>query len=232
MNSFKFDDLLNNLSPDPAIGSSSNGNIDKGSRCYHVITQIRDRSRIMTKEIGTYRHNLLCQLCNERNVTLVFSVTMSSHTHDVLFADDWSLISEIFRILNQNLSRRLRVKAPEWSKNSYSVMNGRPKYKAVYDIEYLFYLGKYIFDNAQTITDMGKIAPYSCFWMFEKDRFAPPYKKDAYKTLFGFSPTDIFNIYSTKTADEVRKLSKTLFRKSPDDGRNSIFVNPKRNPRN
>ena len=61
-----------------------NVKVDKNGRFYHVTQRAANREFIFDKELGQYRHNLLCRICSRLNVKIIFSVTMSNHTHDVL----------------------------------------------------------------------------------------------------------------------------------------------------
>jgi len=78
-------------------------------------------------------------------------------------------------------------------------------------MDYLFFLGKYVYENQQRLKEEGKSVPDSCFWMFEKNYFPSPYRADIYQKLFGISPVDLYSIYKSKTSREVLLLSKQMF---------------------
>ena len=88
------------------------GNIDKTGCIYHVITKSFDGGTVFHQDSGDYRHNLLCRLCEERGITILFPVTMNNHTHDVLLVPDWEQLVAVYRILNLNVSKYLRRKYP------------------------------------------------------------------------------------------------------------------------
>ena len=68
---------------------------------------------------------------------------------------------------------------------------------------HLFFLGKYVEDNASSREGEGKGVPYSCFWMFENGHFQPPYNKDIYETLFGIPFKELYEFYKTHSKKEV-----------------------------
>ena len=193
------------------IGRASSRNIDKSGRFYHVITKTNDGSAIFHQESGNYRHSLLCKLCEERRITVIFSVTMPNHTHDVLLCQNWDLLADVYRILNMNLTKFIRKQNPKKFKNGVRILRRYPTYIAVKNIVALFYLGKYVYDNPEYLRKEGKYIPNSCFWMFEKEYFPEAYDSTIYKKLFGLSPKELMEIYSKMTAEQVMVYAKKRF---------------------
>lgn len=56
----------------------------------------------------------------------------------------------------------------------------------------------------------GRYVPHSCFWMFERNYFPSPYDETIYSKLFGLTPRELLDIYSTKTAKEVMGYANRL----------------------
>ena len=197
---------------DDRIGTSTAQNIDKGGHFYHVITQSWTGETIFYSDVAAYRHKLLCNLCLRHNVVIVFSVTMPNHTHEVFISPSWKVLSDIFRTLNTNVSRYIRRNYVNKARNGRRIFNRCPCYIRILDIMHLFYLGKYIYDNPQYLKKDDKPIPYSCFWMFEKGYLKEPYREEVYLKLFGLSYQDLFQIYSTMSAQEVKAFAKDHFR--------------------
>ncbi len=205
------------------MGDSDHKNIDKTGVFYHVITKAFDGGTIFYKDTGDYRHNLLCRLCEERGITLLFSVTMPNHTHDVFLTPDWSLLAEVLRILNLNLVKQIRFRNPKRFREGTHILRRHPTYVVIRDIRTLFYVGKYIFDNPSYIQDLDKHVPHSCFWMFEREYFVSAYDETIYRKLFGLTPKQLFDLYSTSTKDEVRQYAETHFKSWSDSLTHQIF---------
>lgn len=130
---------------DVRIGRASSRNIDKTGLFYHVITKSQNGENIfLAKGCGEYRHRLLCRLCEERGITILFSVTMPNHTHDVLLTPDWKAISEVYKILGTNISKFIRKSNAEKYPKRERILRRDPVYIAIRDIVHLFVLGKYI----------------------------------------------------------------------------------------
>ena len=193
------------------IGRASTRNIDKTGCFYHVITKSNDGATIFHTESGSYRHNLLCKLCEDRGITILFSVTMPNHTHDVFLTPSWELLAEVFKILNANLTKFLRRKNPKKFKEGIRILRRYPIYIPVRDIVALFYLGKYVYDNPEYLRKEGKYIPNDCFWMFEKEYFPEAYDGTLYKKLFNLSPKELLDIYSTLSADQVKEYAQRKF---------------------
>ena len=93
---------------------------------------------------------------------------------------------------------------------------------------YLFFLGKYLFDNPAYLKEEGRIVPYSCFWMFEKSYFRDPYDKTLYKKLFGMEPPELLEFYQTKTKAEVKAFADMHFQNWTEKENRKLFVNANR----
>ena len=194
------------------IGRATSRNIDKTGVFYHVITKTANgENHFLSRGFGDYRHNLLCRLCEERGITVVFSLTMPNHTHDVFLTPAWEALSEVMRILNTNVSKYLRSKEKEkLAKNRY-VLRRCPVYIPVRESAYLFTLGKYIFDNPAFLREENKFVPYDCFWMFRTGHFMDAYDEKLYKKVLGLDPQQIHEMYSSMTKKEIISFSRKAF---------------------
>ena len=210
------DDLLPKESDYPErdrIGTSAARNIDKGGHFYHVITQSWTNETIFYNDVATYRHKLLCDLCVRHNVVILFSVTMPNHTHEVVIAPSWEVLSQIFKTLNTNVSKYIRRHYSNKARFGRRILGICPAYIRIVDVMHLFYLGKYIYDNPDYLKKSDKPIPYTCFWMFEKGYLKEPYREEVYLKLFGLSYQELFRIYSTMSAKEVKEFAKAHFGK-------------------
>lgn len=226
----------------PKPQTSSKRSIEKDGHCYHVITQSWCKEKIFSVEAATYRHNLLCRLCAQEGIVILFSVTMPTHTHEVFLTSDWQSLSKVIRILNVQVSRFIRNelvekairRAKEESKRvnedylrekerRHRIFDNRPTYIAVRDIVYLMFLGKYIFDNPVYLKAEGKAVPFSCFWMFEKNYFRAPYDEKIYLRLFGMTAPELFRLYDTKEKKEVKAFAQERFKDWTKEDNNQLF---------
>ena len=211
-------------------GRASRGNIDKTGYFYHVITKSFDGGPVFQQETGEYRHTLLCSLCEQRGITILFSVTMPNHTHDVLLVPDWETLMDAFMVLDRTVVRMIRRKNPKKYRGGVRVLRRYPVYVAVKDIVTLFYEGKYVFDNPAHLRRDGKFVPHSCFWMFEKNYFPSPYDESVYSKLFGMSARELYGIYSTMTAPQVLDFARRRFCNWTPEMNNALFCCKPRNP--
>jgi len=209
---------------DRRVGMASGKNIDKSGVVYHVITTSWRKKRLFDMDLAKYRQNLLCELCAKRGITIMFSATLSTHTHEVFITPDWEILSNVIRILNSNVAKYAKKHLGEKLEGWRSIFSPDPAYVLVDSLDYLFFLGKYVYENQQRLKEEGKPVPDSCFWMFEKNYFPEPYKADIYQKLFGMSPADLFSIYKNKTSAEVRLLSKQLFRDWTTEDNRRLFI--------
>ncbi|MBQ3831033.1 MAG: transposase [Spirochaetales bacterium] len=193
------------------IGKASDKNIDKTGVFYHVITKSAGGDIFLAKGAGEYRHNMLCNLCEERGITLLFSVTMPNHTHDVFLTSDWKTLSEVLRILNTNISKYIRKNAKAKFDKKTRILRRNPIYIVIRDIVYLFTMGKYAFDNPAYLREEGKYVPYDCFWTFKTGHMLTGYDEKIYLRLFGLTPGEIYEVYSKKTMKEVVEYAKKRF---------------------
>ena len=192
------------------IGRASLGNIDKTGCFYHVITKSFDGGTIFRQETGDYRHTMLCRQCSEHGITILFSVTMLNHTHDVLLVPDWESLADAYRVIDQTVTRTIRRRSARHFSKDVRILRRYPTYVAIRDIGTLFYEGKYVYDNAACMKADGKHVPHSCFWMFERNYFPCPYDETIYNKLFGLSPRELLGIYSTRSAKEVMEYANHL----------------------
>ena len=226
MHGITLDDLLKVCPEESRIGTSSAGNIDKTGVVYHVITTSWRKKWLFDAELASYRQDLLCELCLKRGITILFSATMPTHTHEVFITPSWEDLSAVMRTLNSNIAKYVKRHMPDRMKGRRSIFSPDPVYIMVTDIEFLFYLGKYIFGNCQHLKDEGKNVPDSCFWMFEKGYFPEPYNAAAYTTLFDISPTDLLELYRTKTNSEIRTLAAIKFASWTKSDNAALFIRP------
>ena len=194
------------------IGRASSRNIDKSGVFYHVITKSQTGDNIfLTKGAGDYRHNLLCRLCEERGITVIFSVTMPNHTHDVLLSYDWKAISAIYKILNTNVSKYIRSRNEDKYPTGTRILRRHPVYIVIRDIIYLFTLGKYIYDNPAYLRKDGKFVPHDCFWMFRTVHFNDAYDENIYKELFSLSAKELHDLYESTDMPGIRNYAASHF---------------------
>ena len=205
---------------DNRVGRASTGNIEKDAHVYHVITKSNDGGGIFYREAGDYRHTLMCRLCDEMGVTILFSVTMPNHTHDVFLTPDWELLTKVMKILNTNITKFLRKRNPGKYKSGLRIMCRYPAYVPIRTVADLFYVGKYVYDNPAHLRAEGKYIPHTCFWMFAKDYFPAGYDGSVYRKLFNLSPPEILEKYAGMTAGQVREYADMTFSAHP--GNDSI----------
>ena len=219
-------DLIGREERFPEFESEHSGKSDRTGICYHVVTQSWAKETIFYNDVAQYRHNLLCQLCADRKVVIVFSVANPNHTHEVFLVPDWNTLASAMRLLNTNVSKYIRRQYPNKVKNGKKVFRDNIAYFCVKDIVYLFYLGKYIYDNPMYLKEAGRPVPYSCFWMFESGHLKEPYREDVYRELFGLSYTDVYRIYSTMTKKEVLQYAQERFRSWTKEMNERLFSRP------
>ena len=212
------------------IGRASAGNIDKTGHFYHVITKSFDGGPVFQQDIGEYRHTLLCSLCEQRGITILFSVTMPNHTHEVLLVPDWNLLMNAYMVLDRTIVRMIRLRNPKKYRSGVRVLRRYPVYVALKDIVTLFYEGKYVYDNPAHLRREGKYVPYSCFWMFEKNYFPSPYDESVYRKLFGMSAKDLYGIYTTMTAPQVLEYARHRFSNWTPEKNDALFSSKPRSP--
>jgi hypothetical protein len=132
-------------------------------------------------------------------------------------------IHNVIRILNSNVAKYARKHLSEKLEGWRSVFGPDPAYVMVDSLDYLFFLGKYVYENQQRLREEGKTVPDSCFWMFEKNYFPEPYKAEIYLKLFDMSPSDLYSIYKNKSSTEVWHLSRQLFGDWTKEDNNRLF---------
>lgn len=179
---------------------------------------------MFNRDIASFRHTMLCRLCIEFNVVILFSVTMPNHTHDVLLSDSWDNIANVYKCLNSAVSKYVYKKDPKRKEKGKPVFNSRPTYSIVTTVNYLFFLGRYLLWNVEQLESEGRFVPYSCFWMFEKGHFSEPYKKGIYKELFGFEANELLDLYKTHSKKEVFEMAKTLFSDWTQEMNDEVFL--------
>ena len=229
MENISFENLLVDRSDSDRKGHSGRAiwkNIDKTACFYHVITKSNDGRTIFHSDSGEYRHNLLCRLCEERGITILFSMTMPNHTHDVFLTPSWEALVDVYRNLGMNITKYLRKKDSKKYKKEFRILRRYPIYIPVRDIVALFYLGKYIFDNPAYLASEKKFVPHSCFWMFEKNHFTTPYDAGIYEKLFGLTPQEMFTIFSTKSKEEVLAFAKAKYADWDNRKTAAVFFKP------
>ncbi len=209
------------------IGRSSQRNIEKNGIAYHVITTAWRKRWLFDRELAKYRQDLLCELCSSRGITIVFSVTMPTHTHEVFITPSWEILSQVIKLLNSNVAKYVRHHMPDRASDRRMIFSKEPVYIMIDSLDYMLYLGKYIFGNQQQLREDGKAVPDSCFWMFEKSHFPAPYDENIYRMLFGMAPTELLELYSTKTDAEVRQFAKERFKGWSKEDNERLFLKSK-----
>ena len=222
-------DLINREERFPEGDSSNSGKSDRTGICYHVITQSWAKETIFYNDVAQYRHNLLCQMCSDRNIIIVFAATNPNHTHEVFLVPDWQTLASMMRVLDTNVSKFIRRQYPNKVRNGKKLFREEIAYYCVRDIQYLFYLGKYIHDNPLYLKEAGKPIPFTCFWMFENGYLKEPYREDVYKGLFGMSYRDVYQVYSTMTKKEVKQYAQERFKGWTKEMNERFFSKPKVN---
>ncbi len=205
-------------------GTTKRKTVDKNCHVYHAITNSWSKRKLFYHDVAKYRHDLLCKLCEKYGVTILFQTTMDNHSHEVFLTPDWETLSLVIRVLNINVSKYVRKHYSDKTKNGKKVFEDEVFYVPVKDIVHLFYLGKYIFDNPDYLISEGKSAPFSCFWMFEKNHFVAGYDSSIYFSLFGLTPTEIYKIYSTMSKDEVLDYAKKRFADWTEIDNRELFI--------
>ena len=223
------DDLLrkpDELEHGRNVGTSLRHNIDKTGHVYHVITQSWNKKNIFNREVASYRHNLLCKLCAERGIVILFSTTMPNHTHEVFLTPSWDGLSAVFAILDCNVTKYIRKSDKEGKFSSWRrIFDYCPKYIIVKDMVNLLYLGKYIYDNPEHLRSEGRPVPDSCFWMFERGHFVVPYDEKIYERLFGLTYRQIYELYTGKTKKEVLEYARRQYSDwTEEDNRRVFFI--------
>ena len=210
----KINDLLRKPDNDKKrVGKAVWGNIDKTGFFYHVVTKSWNGDRIFNKEIADYRHNLLCKLCGDAGITIVFSVTMTNHTHEVFMTPSWETLAEAIRLLDSRVSILIRKAFGNRLSRNRPVFARCPAYIVLRDPIALMCEGKYIFDNPAYLRAENQFVPHSCFWMFEKNHFVYPYDEKVFLEIFGMRGDEVYALYSQKTAEEVRAYAQSRFSK-------------------
>ena len=185
--------------------------LDKNGHFYHVVQRASGRDNIYDGELAKYRHNLLCRLCAMHNVVIVFSVTMTNHSHDILMAEKWEDISTVMRLLNSSVAHYVKKKNAKRYTNGRRVFESRPYYRVIKDIVDLFVTGKYIFDNAKQIEDKGGFVPFSCFWTMSRGILVKPYDRKLYTLIFNMTETEICKLYLENDISTVHQIATTNF---------------------
>lgn len=205
------------------VGKAVWGNIDKTGYFYHVITKSWNGDRIFNKEIADYRHNLLCKLCGDAGITILFSVTMPNHTHEVFMTPSWEALAEVIRLLNSRVSIQIRkIFGNRFSKNRH-IFTRCPAYVVLRDPIAIMCEGKYIFDNPAYLRSENQFVPHSCFWMFEKNYFVYPYDERVFMEILGMRGDEIYALYSRKNAEEVRALAQSRYSKWTKEMLEAVF---------
>ena len=211
----------------PGLNEALPENRDRAGNCYHVITQAWAKETIFYVDVAQYRHNLLCQLCSDRGIVIVFSATNPNHTHEVFIVPDWKILASVMRLLNTNVSKYIRRQYPNKVKNGKKLFKEDITYIGVRDITHLFYLGKYIHDNPMYLKAAGKPIPFSCFFMFESGHLKEPYREDVYMELFGLTYQEVYRIYSTMSKQDVKQYAQRRFADWTKEMNDRFFSKPR-----
>lgn len=192
-------------------GTSKNGKIEKNGHFYHVISRSWNGETIFYPEIGQYRNRLLCKLCEERNITIIFSVAMPNHTHDVFLTEQWKDLSIVMRILNTHLSHYIRERSKKNYQPNWKIFDPNILYIAIRNISSLFYVGKYIHDNPSGLVESNRKIPFTCFWLIRNGHLpSVGYDKALYEKLFNMTAEEVCDFYETHTKQEVSNYSMLI----------------------
>ena len=197
--------------------------IDKNGRFYHVVQRASNRENIYDNETAKYRANLMARICSMYNVTILFSVVMSNHTHDILMAERWELIAQVIKEVNSAVARRIRKKDSQRYTNGRRIFEEAPYYRAIHDIIALMVVSKYVYDNAKDMEDKGKYVPYSCFWHMRNGRLPKPYRKELYPLLFGMNELELCSFFDAHSISEIREIACELFKTWTKHDNDSFF---------
>ena len=205
------------------IGRACTRNIDKTACFYHVITKSNDGGVIFHQDSGDYRHSLLCRFCEEEGVTILFSMTMPNHTHDVFLTPSWEALTKVMRKVDLNITRHLRRRNPKKFKPGFRILRRYPAYIPIRDVVSLFMCGKYVYDNPDYLRAEGKFIPHSCFWMFEKEYFPAGYDGSIYRKLLAISPKEVVRLFSTCTPMQILEYAKEHFSRWTPQRTKAVF---------
>lgn len=201
--------------------------LDKNGHFYHVVQRASNHDNIFYTELARYRHNLLCRLCAMHNVTIIASVVMNNHTHDILMADALKDISTSIRLVNTEVAHYVRKKSTKKYTNGRRVFETFPFYRAIHDIVDLMTTIKYTFDNMKLIEDKGGIVPFSCFWNMSKGYLSRPYNKNLYSMLFSMTEIELYNFLNEHDMQQVVQISRERFQHWTAQDNAAVFkVNP------
>ena len=204
-----FQDLLN-LEP-AAATIPPLWTIDKNGRFYHVVQRASNKDNIYDKEVALYRENLLCRICAMYDITILFSVVMKNHSHDIVMADNWELISKATKQVNSAVSKQVRKIYSKRYHHGRRVFASRPYYRPIHDIVDLHVVSKYTFDNVAKVEGKGGYVPYSCFWNMENGIVSRPYNKELYPVLFGMPVTDLCKLFKQNDISTIRRMAIERF---------------------
>lgn len=205
-------------------GTSKNGKIEKDAHFYHVITRSWGGETIFYSEIGQYRNRLLCKLCSDRGITILFSVSMPNHTHDVFMTENWQDLATVMRLLNSQLGHYIRTRSKRTYPDNWKIFDYHITYVAIRDIATLFYIGKYIYDNPAYLTDSNRKTPFTCFWMISNGHIpSSGYDRKIYEKLFLMTAEEVCDFYRKHTKQEVSHYSKQLASGWTEEDTNKTF---------
>lgn len=186
--------------------------IDKNGRFYHLVQRASNKENIYDKELAKYRENLLCRISSMYDVTILFSVVLRNHSHDVFMTENWEFISKAIKQVNSAISKKVREKHPQKYINGRRVFESKPYYRALHDIVDLHVVAKYTYDNVAKVEEKGGYVPYSCFWTMEKGFLSKPYNKLIYPALFDMTEIELCNLFKENDITTVRKLAQNRFK--------------------
>ena len=200
--------------------------LDKNGHFYHAVQRAANRDFIFDFELGQYRHNLLCRLCGIHDVSIIASVVMNNHTHDLLMADTWENIHNVMRLMNTSVAHSVRKRSKKFT-NGHRVFESTPYYRAIRSIEDLMVTIKYIFDNMRQVEVNGGAIPFSCFWSMARGYLPKSYGKSIYLALFGMTEIELFNFLNENSMQDVVRLAHERFQSwTPQDNANTFMLNP------
>lgn len=223
-----YEQLRNRESSDYYIanrGTVRNGKLDRSGRFYHVMTHSYMNETLFLGDVAQYRNQLLCRMCAARGVTILFSVIMPNHTHEVFMTDNWKLISDIMKSVNTNVTKYIHKNHKEMQKRKPRLFEPDILYVAIKDVGSLLYVGKYLYDNPLYLGDSPKVKPLTCFWCFARNYYPAGYDRTIYRKLFGLDAPQLTNLYATRSKEDISKLAANLASTWSREQTNAVFIN-------
>ncbi len=202
-------------------------NYDKNGHFYHVMTRSFNSDSILDKELGKYRHSLLCRGCAMNGVEIVISAATTNCTHEILMADEVGNISEAIRQVNIPLAHEIKKRSKQKYSDGHKVFQSKPVFQVIKDVEELIITAKKIYDKIATIEAQGGYIPYSCFWTMSKGFLPRPYSKKVYQLIFNMTEIQLYHFFANTTEQNILQAALELTSQwTQQDNINVFMKNP------